>query len=262
MIGRSSKRSMRLNRFLARAGIASRRAAEDLIRTGRVVVNGAVTTALATDVDPARDRVEVEGRHIALPATTTTIILNKPPGFVVTLSDPQGRPTVADLLKGVDAHVVPIGRLDAATEGLLLLTDDGDLAHRVSHPSFGVDKVYEVLARGALSEEDRRILEEGVDLDGRKTAPASVRVLSEGRGETRAEVRLHEGRKRQVRRMFEAVGHPVRRLRRTKVGPVELGGLPLGRWRRATAEEIGALREAVGLSSDGPPSAGTTAVRK
>jgi pseudouridine synthase len=252
---------MRLNRFLARAGVASRRNTEDLIRTGRVVVNGVVTTALATKVDPARDRVEVDGREVMLPPAATTIVLNKPPGFVVTLSDPQGRPTVADLLKDVGAHVVPIGRLDAATEGLLLLTDDGDLAHRVSHPSFGVDKVYEVLAKGVLSEEDRRALEEGVDLDGRRTAPASVRVLSEGRRETLAEIRLHEGRKRQVRRMFEAVDHPVKRLRRTKVGPVELGDLRLGRWRRATPEEIGALRAAIGLPDDGPPGAGRAAPR-
>jgi 23S rRNA pseudouridine2605 synthase len=249
---------MRLNRFLARAGVTSRRGADDLVRAGRVALNGVATTVLATDVDPARDRVLVDGREVRLPAVATTIILNKPPGFVVTLSDPQRRPTVSDLVRDVGAHVVPVGRLDAATEGLLILTDDGDLAYRVSHPSFEIDKVYEVLARGALSEEARRELTEGVEIDGRRTAPASVTIRVVERGQTLAEICLHEGRKRQVRRMFETVGHPVKRLRRIRVGPIELGDLPLGKWRRATEEEVAALREAVGLprAGAGPSNAG------
>jgi 23S rRNA pseudouridine2605 synthase len=249
---------MRLNRFLARAGVTSRRGADDLVRAGRVALNGVATTVLATDVDPARDRVLVDGREVRLPAVATTVILNKPPGFVVTLSDPQRRPTVSDLVRDVGAHVVPVGRLDAATEGLLILTDDGDLAYRVSHPSFEIDKVYEVLARGALSEEARRELTEGVEIDGRRTAPASVTIRAVERGQTLAEICLHEGRKRQVRRMFETVGHPVKRLRRIRVGPIELGDLRVGKWRRATEEEVAALREAVGLprAGAGPSNAG------
>jgi 23S rRNA pseudouridine2605 synthase len=249
---------MRLNRFLARAGVTSRRGADDLVRAGRVALNGVATTVLATDVDPARDRVLVDGREVRLPAVATTVILNKPPGFVVTLSDPQRRPTVSDLVRDVGAHVVPVGRLDAATEGLLILTDDGDLAYRVSHPSFEIDKVYEVLARGALSEEARRELTEGVEIDGRRTAPASVTIRAVERGQTLAEICLHEGRKRQVRRMFETVGHPVKRLRRIRVGPIELGDLRVGKWRRATEEEVAALREAVGLprARAGPSNAG------
>jgi 23S rRNA pseudouridine2605 synthase len=238
---------MRLNRFLARAGVASRRAADGLIASGRVAVNGEVVTELATVVNPETDLVEFDGRPLRLPPAQTYIVLNKPPGYVVTLSDPQGRPTVADLLKGVGAAVVPVGRLDARTEGLLILTDDGELAHRVAHPSFELEKVYEVVARGVLSEESRRRLEEGVELDGRVTAPARVSVRSTSRHTTVAEIVMHEGRKRQVRRMFEAVGHPVRALKRLAVGPIELGDLRAGRWRHLSERELRALRRAVGL---------------
>jgi 23S rRNA pseudouridine2605 synthase len=239
---------MRLNRFLARAGVASRRAADGLIAAGRVAVNGVVVTELATTVDPESDTVEVDGSPVTLPSTLTYIVLNKPPGYVVTLSDPQGRLTVADLLEGVGAAVVPAGRLDARTEGLLILTDDGELAYRITHPSFELDKVYEVVARGVLSEDSRRRLEEGIELDGRVTAPASVTVHSTSRHTTVAEITVHEGRKRQVRRMFEAVGHPVRALKRISVGPIALGDLRPGRWRRLTEDELSALRRAVSLT--------------
>jgi 23S rRNA pseudouridine2605 synthase len=239
---------MRLNRFLARAGVASRRAADGLIASGRVAVNGRIVTELATAVDPESDAIELDGKRVVLPKTLTYIILNKPAGYVVTLSDPQGRPTVADLTREVGARLVPVGRLDARTEGLLLLTDDGDLAYRVTHPSYELDKVYEVVARGVLSEESRRRLEEGVDLDGRRTAPASVCVRSTRRHTTVADITIHEGRKRQVRRMFEAVGHPVRKLRRIRVGPIELGDLRPGTWRHLDERELSALRDALGLS--------------
>jgi 23S rRNA pseudouridine2605 synthase len=238
---------MRLNRFLARAGVASRRTADRLIATGRVRVNGSIVTSMGAKVDSGSDSVEVDGRPVALPEALTYVILNKPPGYVVTLSDPQGRPTVADLVADVDARIVPVGRLDAQTEGLLILTDDGDLAHRVAHPSFELDKVYEVVASGVLSEASRERLESGIELDGRMTAPAAVRVLSCSRNTTIAEVTIHEGRKRQVRRMLEAVGHPVRRLKRTRVGPLTLGDLPSGRWRPMSAVELRALRASVGL---------------
>jgi 23S rRNA pseudouridine2605 synthase len=241
---------MRINRFLARAGAASRRGAEALIAEGRVTVNGETVTKLATTVDPATDRVELDGVVITLPETLTYIALNKPPGFVVTLSDPHGRRTVADLVSGVSAGVVPVGRLDAATEGLLILTDDGELAHRIAHPSFEIDKVYEVEASGVLTDEERAVLESGIELDGRVTAPAVVRTLSAGPDLTRAEITIHEGRKRQVRRMFELIGHEVTGLRRTRVGPIELGELAQGEWRHLREDELRELRKALGMASE------------
>jgi 23S rRNA pseudouridine2605 synthase len=236
---------MRLNRFLARSGAASRRGADALIEAGRVRLNGETVTRLGTTVDPGRDLVELDGVTVALPELLTYIALNKPPGYVVTMSDPQGRRTVTHLVTGVPAGVVPVGRLDAGTAGLLILTDDGELAHRIAHPSYEIDKVYEVEAKGTLSEDERLKLERGLMLDGRLTAPAAVRVVSTARGITVAEMTIHEGRKRQVRRMFELVGHPVTRLTRTQVGPVELGELPPGRWRHLNEDELRALREAL-----------------
>jgi pseudouridine synthase len=236
---------MRLNRYLAQAGLASRRGADVLIAAGRVAVNGETVTRLGTDVDPTRDAVTLDRRPVTLPASFTYVLLNKPAGIVVTMSDPQGRPTVAALVSEAGARVVPVGRLDADTEGLLLLTDDGALAHRVAHPSFELDKVYRVEARGVLTDAERGRLEAGVVLDGRRTAPASVRVLSTSGNTTVAEISLHEGRKRQVRRMFEEVGHRVLRLVRTRLGPLTLDGLEPGRFRPLTASELRALRTAV-----------------
>ncbi len=237
---------MRINRYIARAGVASRRAAEKLVLERRVTLNGTVVNELATTVAPG-DRVEVDGKPVTIPPEFIYVILNKPAGHVVTLSDPQGRPTAADLVSDVGRRLIPVGRLDAPTEGLIIFTDDGDLAHRVAHPSFELDKVYEVLARGILGEEGVRALESGVVLDGRVTSPAIVEVLSTRSNATRALITIHEGRKRQVRRMFEAVGHPVRNLKRVRIGPVQLGSLRPGRWRRLTEEEVDALFEAVGL---------------
>jgi len=212
-----------------------------------VRLNGETVTKLATTVDPKRDRVELDGVIVTLPESLTYLALNKPPGYVVTMSDPQGRPTVADLLAGVPAGVVPVGRLDAATEGLLILTDDGEMAHRIAHPSFEIDKVYEVVAAGSLSENERVRLEEGVVLEGRRTSPATVRVLRTEEESTFAEVTIHEGRKRQVRRMFELMGHPVTSLRRTRVGPVELEDLKSGEWRHLDAAQLRALRDALDM---------------
>ena len=210
-------------------------------------LNGETVTKLATTVDPKRDRVELDGVIVTLPESLTYLALNKPSGYVVTMSDPQGRPTVADLVAGVPAGVVPVGRLDAATEGLLILTDDGEMAHRIAHPSFEIDKVYEVVATGDLSEDERVRLEEGVVLEGRRTSPATVRVLRTEQESTFAEVTIHEGRKRQVRRMFELMGHPVTALRRTRVGPVELEDLKSGEWRHLDADQLRALRDALDM---------------
>jgi len=213
-------------------------------------VNGTTVTQLATTVDPDRDRVELDGVVVTLPDSLTYIALNKPPGYVVTMSDPHGRRTVADLVTGVAAGVVPVGRLDSGTEGLLILTDDGELAHRIAHPSFEIDKVYEVEAQGALTEGERRQLEDGVMLEGRMTAPATVRILRANQSTTLAEMTIHEGRKRQVRIMFGLVGHPVTALRRTRVGPVELGDLPSGHWRHLDTGQLRSLREALDMAPE------------
>lgn len=202
-----------------------------------------------TDVDPETDLVDVDGRRAEIPPAHAYIILNKPPGFVVTMNDPQGRRTIADLTVDVARRVFPVGRLDAPTEGLIILTDDGELAHRIMHPSFELEKVYRVTASGILSEEEKHALELGIELDGRRTAPAKISIVSTAGNTTTARIAIHEGRKRQVRKMFEAVGHPVSKLRRVRVGPVELGDLTLGKWRRLRPEEVAAIRRAVGLKT-------------
>jgi 23S rRNA pseudouridine2605 synthase len=227
---------MRLNAYLARAGVASRRGAEELIRAGRVRVNGEVAV-LATFVE-AGDRVELDGRALAL-EQLAYVLLHKPGGVVTTASDPHGRPTVVQLV-GVPQRVVPVGRLDADTTGALLLTNDGPLAHRLMHPRYQVDKVYEAEVEGEPDDEALRRLAEGVELDDGPTAPAGVRRL----GPSRLELTLHEGRKHQVKRMCEAVGHPVRRLHRSAYAGLSLGGVAPGEWRELTQDEVAALRAA------------------
>src|ERR687885_1286939 len=195
---------MRLNAYLARAGIASRRGADELIRAGRVRVNGE-PAGLATFVGPG-DCVELDGRRLA-PQRLAYVLLHKPAGVVTTARDPHGRPTVVDLVPH-DARIVPVGRLDADTTGALLLTNDGPLAHRLAHPRYEVDKVYEAEVEGEPSDEALRQLERGIELDDARTAPARVRRLAPDK----LELVIHEGRKRQVKRMLAAIGHPVRRL--------------------------------------------------
>jgi 23S rRNA pseudouridine2605 synthase len=225
---------MRLNAYLARAGVASRRGAEELIRAGRVRVNGEVA-GLATFVE-ARDRVEVDGTAVE-PEPLAYVLLHKPAGVVTTARDPQGRPTVVGLVDH-PARVVPVGRLDADTTGALLLTNDGPLAHRLMHPKYEVDKVYEVEVEGEPDEEALARLAEGVELEDGRTAPAEARRL----GPSRLALTIHEGRKHQVKRMCEAVGHPVRRLHRSVYGGLRLDGLEPGEWRTLTAAEIARLR--------------------
>ena len=229
---------MRLNAYLARAGVASRRGAEELIRAGRVRVNGEVA-GLATFVE-ASDRVELDGRPLA-PEPLVYVLLHKPAGVVTTARDPHGRPTVVDLV-GVPQRVVPVGRLDADTTGALLLTNDGPLAHRLAHPRYEVDKVYEADVEGHPGDEALRRLAEGVDLDDGRTAPAEVRRL----GPSLLELTLHEGRKHQVKRMCEAVGHPVRRLHRRGYAGLTVSGVEPGAWRELTQEEVAALRALTG----------------
>ncbi len=216
--------------------MASRRGAEELIRAGRVRVNGEIA-GLATFVEQD-DRVELDGRPLEL-EPLAYVLLHKPAGVVTTASDPHGRPTVVDLV-GIPQRVVPVGRLDADTTGALLLTNDGPLAHRLMHPRYEVDKVYEVEVEGEPGEEALRRLAEGVELDDGPTAPAGVRRL----GPSQLELTLHEGRKHQVKRMCEAVGHPVRRLHRREYAGLTLAGVEPGEWRELTQDEVAALRAA------------------
>ncbi|HXF51503.1 MAG TPA: pseudouridine synthase [Dehalococcoidia bacterium] len=244
----------RLQKVLARAGVASRRAAEALIAAGRVTVNGVVVDRLGSTVDPEVDAIAVDGKPITLERPRTYLLMNKPPGYLSAVRDDRGRPTVMDLLPpDVTARVYPVGRLDRDSEGLLLLTDDGELTHRLTHPRFGLEKEYLALVRGRPGPEALRRLSEGVVIDGRRTAPARVGLaddvaLPRGPGESWVRIVLREGRKRQVRLMCRAVGHPVRRLLRVREGPVALGDLPPGATRPLTPEELAALRREAGLA--------------
>jgi len=234
----------RLQKFLARAGVGSRRACEAYIVEGRVTVNGHVVRELGTRVDPEADAVKFDGRKIRSASPTTVVLaLNKPRGVVTTMSDPEGRPTVADLLHGLARRVYPVGRLDFHSEGLLLVTDDGTLARDLTHPGKEVPKTYLAKVRGRPDDDALRRVARGILLDGRKTAPARVRVVRPG-ANVWVEITVTEGRNRLVRRLFEAVGHPVQRLRRIAFGPIELGRLPAGRVRALSADEVAALRSA------------------
>jgi 23S rRNA pseudouridine2605 synthase len=237
---------VRLNKVLSTAGVASRRAADELIQQGRVEVNGRMAKT-GMQVDPAADDIRVDGRRLKAAPERRYLLLNKPPGVVSTRSDPQRRPTVIDLLEraGVHGYFYPVGRLDYESEGLILLTNDGALAERVTHPRYELERTYEVTLVGVPDERDLRRLREGVPLDGRRTLPAKVRRLRvlEGREGPRAlvEITLREGRNRQVRRMCDAIGHPADRLRRTRIGPVTDHGLKPGRFRDLTPAEIKGL---------------------
>ena len=223
---------MRLNAYLARTGVASRRGADELIKTGRVRVNG-VRGELNTFVEEG-DVVDLDGR-LLVPQELAYVLLHKPPAVVTTARDPHGRPTVVRH----EARVVPVGRLDADTTGALLLTNDGELAHRLAHPRYEVDKVYEAEVEGKPSDETLAALEAGVELDDGRTAPARIRRL----GPSLVELTIHEGRKHQVKRMLEAVGYPVRRLHRSRYAGLTVEGLEPGGWRELTADEVSAVKE-------------------
>ncbi len=225
---------MRLNAYLARAGIASRRKSDELIKAGRVTVNGE-PGQLNTFVESA-DQVEVDGRPVA-PQRLAYVLLHKPAGVVTTASDPQGRPTVVGLVEH-ESRVVPVGRLDVDTTGVLLLTNDGELAHRLAHPKYEVEKVYEAEVEGEPSDDALRRLAEGLELEDGPTAPAAARRL----WPSGVELSIHEGRNRQVRRMLEAVGHPVRHLHRSRYAGLTVEGLEPGEWRELTAAEVAGLR--------------------
>jgi 23S rRNA pseudouridine2605 synthase len=228
---------VRLNAYLARTGVASRRKADELIKAGRVTVNGEpgqLNTFVGRDDKVAVDGEPVKAQKLAY------VLLHKPPGVVTTAHDPQGRPTVVDLVD-VPERVVPVGRLDVDTTGALLLTNDGPLAHRLAHPRYGMEKVYEVDVEGEPDDADLRALAEGVELEDGVTAPATVRCLAP----SKVELTLHEGRNRQVKRMLEAVGHPVERLHRSRYAGLTLEGLPSGHSRELTRPEVERLKAAV-----------------
>lgn len=227
----------RLQKILARAGIASRRKCEELIRAGRVAVDGKVVTELGFKADPATSIITFDGTPLAR-EEPVYILLNKPAGYVTTLSDPQGRPIVTDLLPGIKERVFPVGRLDYDTEGALILTNDGRLGQYIQHPSYEVNKTYLATVRGIPAETAINKLEKGIVIDGRKTWPASIRVTHQKKNETTLEVIIHEGKKRQVRKMFAAIGHPVVRLRRTAYGSLKLGSLSPGRYRFLAKKDL------------------------
>lgn len=242
----------RLQKLLARAGIASRRTAERLIAEGRVSVNGRTVTELGSRADPATDTVRVDGRRLPpAPAERVYLALHKPRGYVTTLRDPEGRPCVRDLLSGIPVRVFPVGRLDFQSEGLLLLTNDGWLAHVLMHPRNAVPKTYVAKVRGVPGEDALRRLEAGVVLGGRRSLPAEARLLRRG-ARSLVELTLVEGRRHQVRDMLAAVGHPVLRLVRVAYGGVRLGRLPPGRYRRLGAEEVARLMSYARAGRPGP----------
>ena len=245
----------RLQKILSQAGVASRRAAERLIADGRVTLNGNTVLEMGTKADADRDDIRVDGRRLHAPERKRYILLNKPAGVVSTRSDPQRRRTVIDLLVGVREYVYPVGRLDYETEGLLLLTNDGDLAARLTHPRHGVERSYEARVAGMPDVEALRQLREGIPLDGRRTLPAEVTLLNERRGQREGvlQITIREGRNRQVRRMLEAVGHPVRELTRTRIGPLTDKRLRAGTWRDLTPDEVTTLRSLANRPAPTPP---------
>jgi pseudouridine synthase len=235
----------RLQKILARAGVASRRKAEDFIRQGRVTVNGKVADALGTKADPERDDIRFDGERLRLKQAPIYLLLNKPKGYVTTLADPQGRPTVADLLGRDGPRLFPVGRLDYDTEGALIMTNDGELAQLLTHPSHGIPKTYRAQVKGVPKPSKLARLERGVKIgEGRPARAQGVRLIESGEDRAVIDLSVTEGRHHQVKRMFTAIGHPVRKLRRLAVGPVRVEGLKPGAFRPLTAAEVAQLRAA------------------
>lgn len=237
----------RLQKIIAHAGFASRREAEAMIREGRVTVNGRVVNELGSKADPVHDHVKVDGKLITRPETHRYILLYKPKEVMTTVEDPQGRKTVIDLVKGVRERIYPVGRLDFHSEGLILLTNDGDLAFKVSHPKHGSVKTYHVKVRGVPTERIIEKLERGITIDNKRTLPCEISRMkttgrslgkSEDEGNSWYEVRLREGRTQQIRKMFQAVGHPVSKLRRVAIGPIADPKLAAGDWRELSPKEV------------------------
>jgi pseudouridine synthase len=241
---------MRLQRFLALAGVASRRRCEGLITSGRVKVNGEVARELGTKVDPDRDVIELDGKRVVI-EKKVYVLLNKPRGYLSTVADERGRPTVSDLVKDLPFRVFPVGRLDMDTQGVILLTNDGALCHGLTHPRFGVEKVYRAEVAGKPSRQALQQLAEGVDIGGVTTSPARVKLIQAGDDRSVVEITVHEGRKRQIKRMCKAVGHPVLQLDRIEVGGLRAGSLKPGEYRLLSEAEVETLKQSV--SPDNKP---------
>jgi pseudouridine synthase len=238
---------LRLNKFLAQQGIASRRVADRLILEKRIQVNGCLIEDLGVKIDGAVDRVTVDGKPVKTSRELVYLFLNKPPGYLVTKDDPADRPTVMSLLPKLRESVFPVGRLDLDSEGLLLLTNDGELSYRLMHPRYEVKKIYAVGVDGEVTDVEASRLERGIRLDGRKTAPARIRIYERNSKHSVLLVEIHEGRKREVRRMMECVGHRVRSLKRVEFAGIKLARLNRGEWRFLKGDEIDSLRKLVGL---------------
>jgi 23S rRNA pseudouridine2605 synthase len=238
------RRYMRINKYLAHCGVASRRRADELIARGAVRVNGRIVRELGAIINDG-DRVQIGADVITPPVEHTYLAVHKPARMVTTMRDPEGRRTIAQLVPGGAPRVVPVGRLDYDTTGILIMTDDGDLANRLLHPRFGVEKTYRATIAGRLSAEDVQMLQGGVRLGAYKAAGAKVRIVATRGDASVVDVTIHEGRNRQLRKMFETLSHPVRSLARLRFGPVALGDLPPGGVRRLTPRELAALRHAV-----------------
>jgi pseudouridine synthase len=237
---------LRLNKILAQAGLSSRRGADRLIAEGHVSVNGVVTRDLATLADPDVDIIALRGAPLPRAESKRYIVLHKPSGYVTTVSDPRGRPTVADLVRAVGARLYPVGRLDWDVEGALLMTNDGDLTHHLLHPRYGLPRVYEAEVRGSVTSSDLPRWRRGVRLEDGPAIPTAVELVRPVGATTLLRLTFTEGRKHEVKRYCEALGHPVHRLRRVAFGPVTLGALPRGAHRALTPREVSALRAAAG----------------
>ncbi len=243
----NSGNKIRLNKFLSAAGVSSRREADRIIVQGRVKVNGKIVQTLGSKVNQSKDRIEVDGKTVEGAQKKVYILLNKPPKFLVTLKDPFQRPTIQDLFPQLKTRLFPIGRLDFDSEGLLLMSNDGELANRLIHPRYEIKKNYLVKLKGHPEKIQISKLEKGIFIDGKKTAPAKIFPISSSPKRSLYEVELHEGRKREIRRMFEAIGFPILLLRRVKFAGLTLDGVNLGDWRYLTDKEVQILFKKVGL---------------
>ncbi len=246
-----NRKLVRLQKYLAAAGVASRRGAEKIISEGRVAVNGEIVREMGVQIDENYDTVEVDGEKIKHVEKKMYIMLNKPVGFVTTVSDDKGRPTVMELVSDISARIYPVGRLDYDTEGLLLMTNDGDLTFRVTHPKHDVSKTYIAEVTGNVSMDTIVNLRRGVVIDGYKTSPAEVEVVGATQLGTKIQITIHEGRNRQVRRMFEELGCIVKKLKRVSEAGLVLGHLPTGKWRKLSESEVNMLKK---IGTDKKPS--------
>lgn len=239
---------IRLQKYMAEAGVASRRKSEELILQGRVEVNGNVVTVPGTKID-GTEIIKVDGKLIKPEENKVYILLNKPVGYISTAKDQFDRKTVIDLVSNVKERIYPVGRLDYDTSGIILLTNDGELANRMTHPKHELPKVYRAIIKGALSQNEISMLQSGIIIEDYKTAPATVKVINAADNSSTVYITIHEGRNRQVRKMFEAIGHIVLRLKRIAIGPISIEGLEEGKWRNLDQKELTALRKMTGMQN-------------